>query len=150
MPGDVDVLREPDRLAVVQRLDLRELLGVRFDRVGQREHQPLAPGGRHRRPRAVGERRARGRDRAVDVLGARVGDLGDLAPGGGVERRERAPVGGLGALGADQQVVGLATNSRAAAPSASGRVRVAVSAAAVIAAPCTGLWLSGFTASARS
>ncbi len=102
---DVHVLGEPDRLAVVERLDLGDLLGALLDRVGERVHQALAPGGGHRRPGAVAERRARGRDRARDVLGAGERDLGDLAAGGRVERREGAPVGRLEALGADQQAV---------------------------------------------
>ena len=82
---DVDVLGEPDRLAVVERLDLGELLRVLLERVGERVHQPLAAGRGHRPPRARGERLACGGDGAVDVLGAAVGDLGDLAAGGGVD-----------------------------------------------------------------
>ncbi len=46
-PGHVDVLGEPDRLAVVERLDLGDLLGALFDRVRQRVHQALAAGGGH-------------------------------------------------------------------------------------------------------
>ena len=103
---DVDVAREPDRLAVVERLDLRELLRVRFERVGQRPHQPLAPGRADRRPGALGEGRARGRDGAIDVLRAGLRHARDLTAGGGVERRERAPVGGRGSLGADQEALG--------------------------------------------
>ena len=101
-PVHVDVLGEADRLAVIERLDLRELLGARFHRIGQRMHQALAPGSGHRGPRPVSERRACRLDRPIYILRTGVGHLGDLAAGGGVERRERAPVGGLGALGADQ------------------------------------------------
>ena len=104
---DVDVLGQADRLAVVERLDLREFLGVRLQRVGERMHQPLAPGRWHRGPRAGRERLAGGRDGAVDVLGAALGDLGDLAARRGVDGGEGAPVGGLQALGADQQAVRL-------------------------------------------
>ncbi len=41
----VDVLREADGLAVVERLDLGELPGVRFDREREVVHQALATGG---------------------------------------------------------------------------------------------------------
>ena len=47
----VDVLGEPDRLAVVERLDLGELLGVRFHRLRQRVHQALAASGAASTPR---------------------------------------------------------------------------------------------------
>ena len=102
-PAHVDEAREARRLAIVERLDLGELLVVRFDRVGERHHQPLTPGRGHRGPRTVGEGGARGGDGTVDVLGAGVGYLRDLAPGGRVERGKSAPVGGGDALPADQQ-----------------------------------------------
>ena len=63
--GHVHVLRQPDRLAVVERLELGQLLRVVFDRVGERVHQPLAPRRGHRSPtdptRAPRARRATAR-----------------------------------------------------------------------------------------
>ena len=103
--GDVDVAREVDRLAVVERLDLGELLRVVFDGLREGEHDPLATARGHARPGTVGERGARGGQRAGDVRGAGVRDLRDLPPGRRVERRERTAVGGRGALRADQQAV---------------------------------------------
>ena len=56
-----------DRLAVVQRLERGEFLGIRFERVAQAIDQLAALQRRHTRPRAALERAARGRDRGVDV-----------------------------------------------------------------------------------
>src|SRR5207248_11655810 len=55
-----------DRLADVARLELRELLAVRLDRVGQRLQEPRALVRRRLSPRSV-EGAARGVDGAVDV-----------------------------------------------------------------------------------
>ena len=93
--GHVDELRERYRLAVVQRLDLRELLGVLLHRVGQRANQSLAPRGRHRCPRTLSERRARRLHRPLHVLLARLRNSGNLTAGGGIECGEHAPVSGL-------------------------------------------------------
>ncbi len=104
-PVHVNVLGEADWLAVVQRLDLRELLGARLHRVSQRVHQALPPSSGHRGPGAVSERRTRRRYRVRHVLCAGVGHLRDLAARCGVERRKRAPVGRLEALRANQQAL---------------------------------------------
>ena len=101
----VDEARKPHRLAVVERLDLRELLVVALDRVGQRVHQPLAPGRGHGSPRPIFERLARRFDRPLDILGTGLGDPHDLPARGRVQRREGAPVGSLDALAADQEVL---------------------------------------------
>ena len=77
----VHPLRELDRLAVVERLELRELVGVRVDRVGQREHRARPLRGRDPAPAAVVERLARCAYRAVDVLGAGIGNQGDHPAG---------------------------------------------------------------------
>ena len=111
---------QPHRLAVVERLDLGEFLGVILDRPRQGEHQRLAPGRGHRAPRA-GERLAGGGDGALDILRAGLRDLGDLAPGGRVERRERGPVGGLERSEPITRRWAWETNARAPALSASGR-----------------------------
>ncbi len=101
--GDVALGRR-QRLAVVERLELGELLAVCLDQLGERVHQPGALGRRDLAQRAV-ERGARGGHRAVDVLGPRLGDLADRLGGRRVDRLERAPVGGLDALAADQEGV---------------------------------------------
>ena len=101
-----------------------ELLGVLLERVGERVHQPLAPGRGHRAPTGPSANASRAaRDRAVDVLGAGRGRPSAISlPGGGVERRERAPVGGVGALVADQQPVRAGDElARGVRSSASGR-----------------------------
>ena len=48
---DVDRARELDRLAVVERLDLRELVAVRLDQLGELRDPRAAVGGAHRAPR---------------------------------------------------------------------------------------------------
>ena len=102
----VDVLGEPDGLAVVERLDLRDLLGVAASIASASANISRSrPAAGIDRPGALGEGRAGGGDGAGDVLCAGERDLGDLAAGGRVERGERAPVGRLRALGADQETV---------------------------------------------
>ena len=86
----VHALGELDRLAVVERLELGQLVGVRLEGVGERQHRARALGGGDAAPAAVLERLAGGADGAVDVLGAGVRHLGDRPAGGGVERLERA------------------------------------------------------------
>ena len=102
----VDVLGQADRLAVVQRLELGELLIVVFDRLRERMHQLLAPARRHARPRALLQRRARRGDRALHILGPGLCDRRDLSPAGRIERGERGTVGSVEALLADQQPLG--------------------------------------------
>ena len=82
----VDALGELHRLAVVERLELGELVRVRVDRVGEREHRARARGGGDPGPAAVLERLAGGAHGAVDVLRARVGHGGDQR----VRSRDRA------------------------------------------------------------
>ena len=101
--GDV-ALGRGQRLAVVERLELGELLAVGLDQLGERVHEPGALRRRDLAQRAL-ERRAGGGDGAVDVLGAGLGDGADRLAGRRVDRLEGAPVGGLGALAADQEGV---------------------------------------------
>ena len=93
-----------ERLAVVERLELGELVAVGLDQLRERVHEPGALRRRDLAQRAL-ERRAGGGDGAVDVLGPGLGDLADRLAGGRVDGLEGAPVGGLGPLAADQQAV---------------------------------------------
>ena len=72
----VDVTRLADRLAAVERLEHGELARALLEDARDAEEvlRPLAR--RQRRP-AVLERVARGLDGEIDILGARVGDLGE-------------------------------------------------------------------------
>ena len=96
---DVDVERVADRLADVERLEQGQLVEVLADELGEPEQDPLAGRRRLVAPAPVVERAAGRRDRAVDVLGAALGDLGDaraVAAGDVVERpagRRRARTG---------------------------------------------------------
>src|SRR5437762_3281679 len=74
---DVDDLGEGQGLAVVERLQLGQLVGVLLDQPGQALDQRAAVGGGHRRPGAVLERGARGAHGAVDILRAGLGEHGD-------------------------------------------------------------------------
>ena len=66
---DVDVARHDHRLAVVDGLELGELIRVRFDQVGQPVQQPLPVDGLHSRPVAVLEGAARGGHGPIHVGG---------------------------------------------------------------------------------
>ena len=104
--GDVDGARELDRLAVVQRLQLGELVGVRVEQPGQRGDPPAAVGGAHLAPvRALLERAPRGPDGAVDVLRPGVADGRQALAGRRVGRVEGPPAGGGAALAVDEQLV---------------------------------------------
>ncbi len=100
---DVDDLGELDGLAVVERLELGQLVGVLLDRLGQTGQHARAIGRRCLRPRAALERSTSGAHGAIDVLAPALGDLGDGLRGRWVERLERAAVGGRRALAVDQQ-----------------------------------------------
>ena len=77
-----------DRLARLERVDQRQLLGVLLDQVGQAEHHGLALGGGAARPAAVVERAAAGGDGQVDIGGVAGGDLGQEPTGRRILRRE--------------------------------------------------------------
>jgi hypothetical protein len=76
--GHVDGAGHALGLAVVDRLELRELVGMCFDQVGEAIHDPLALNRRQARPAAVVERRAGRGDSTVDVLFGRINDARDL------------------------------------------------------------------------
>jgi ParB family chromosome partitioning protein len=82
--GQVHVAAVGDRLARLERVELRELLEVRLDQVREAEHDDLALGGGAARPAAVLERRPSGRHRGVDVGGVAGRDLGQRPARGGV------------------------------------------------------------------
>ena len=93
-------LHRRDRLADVARLELRELVAVRLDRVGERVQEARALVRRGLAPVAV-ERGARSRDRAVDL-----GLAGELRRSEGLARRrldELARLGALDGLAVDEE-----------------------------------------------
>ena len=83
--GHVDDAGHLLRLAVVDALELRELVGVLVDEIGEPPDQRLALRRQHRRPRAALERLARGGDGFVDVGAARVGDRRDFVARRGID-----------------------------------------------------------------
>src|SRR5690606_22876615 len=89
---DVD-LRLADRLAVVQRLEARELRAARLDHVRDLPEQAAPLRGIQPAPRAR-KRRARRLDGRIDLPGPRLGDLRDDLPRRGVQRREGPAVRG--------------------------------------------------------
>ncbi len=105
--GHVDPLGELQRLAVVERLELGQLLlDVACDELGERLDPPAALGGGQLAPRRADlERAPRGRHRRVDVVGAGKRDLRGDGAGRGVVRRERPAVGGRAPLAVDEQAV---------------------------------------------
>ena len=82
-------LRHGERLAVVQRLELGQLVGVLEDQVADPPDDPSPLGRGHPAPRALLERPARRPHRPVDVLGIALGDPGERLAGRGVGRLER-------------------------------------------------------------
>ena len=103
---DVDVARLADRLAVVERLEHRELAGALLDRARDAEEvlRALAPG------QVAPDRLVRGprrRDGGVDVAGPGLGDLGQRLGRRGVDRRHRLARAGA-ELAVDEDAVGRA------------------------------------------
>jgi hypothetical protein len=100
--GDIDGAGERQGFAIVQRLELGELLGVLLNEVGELPDEARPLGREHAAPRAGLERRAGGLDGFVDVGRAPLGDLGDGLSHGGVEGGEGPAGGGLEPLAADE------------------------------------------------
>ena len=88
---DVDVARLADRLAVVERLEHRQLAGALLQDAGDPEQVLAALPGRQLGPDLVVGLARRGH-RAVDVGLAGLGDLGEHLLGRGADRLEGAPV----------------------------------------------------------
>ena len=99
----VRAARHADRLAVVERLELGELLGVLEDEVADLPDEAASLGRRHAAPRAAFEGVTRGADRPVDVFGISLGHVGEGLPGGRVGGLERLTGRRLGPLSADEQ-----------------------------------------------
>ena len=99
-PRWLSALVDPPRfevgLPVVLRLQQPQLVGVRVHQVRQLPQKPRPLVRVHPPPAAVTEGRARRRHRAVDVLCARLGDLGDDLVGGRVDGREGGAVFWIG------------------------------------------------------
>ena len=94
--ADVVAARIGDRLAVVERFDLGELVSVLFKKVAEVPYEPRTLGGRDARPRAGFERLARRLHRKVDVGFVAGRDVGD-----DFLRRRILDLEGLAALGLD-------------------------------------------------
>jgi hypothetical protein len=103
--SSVDVSRLEDRLAVVERVEQRELFLVLLDQIADAPHDLAALGGRHLGPRAVLERVARRGDRTIDVVLVALVDIGELLLGRRVDRRERLAGGRRHPFTADQQLL---------------------------------------------
>ena len=97
-------LRHADRLAVVQRLELGQLVGVLEDQVADPPDDPAALRRAHPAPRALVERAARGPHSPVDVLGIALGDPGERLPGRGVGGLERLARRRVAPLPVDEQL----------------------------------------------
>ena len=104
--GQRDVARTgvAHRLAIVERLERGEFVDLRFDRVGEPQHDPAALAGIHPRPRPLVEGLPRGVHGCVDISGIALRDLSDHFLGGRVDRVERLPTLGGHPLAADEEL----------------------------------------------
>ena len=93
-----------DRRAHVQRIELRELLEVFLDEIGELEQQRLALERLDLAPRSF-EGAARGGDRAVDVLGIALGDRGQQLAGGRIVGLEALAGGRIDPFAVDQHLL---------------------------------------------
>jgi hypothetical protein len=110
--ADVDDLCELDRLAVVERLQLRQLVGVVPHQIGEAIDQAGAVGGRGLGPGSLLERAAGRPDSAIDVCRPSLSEGRDRTRGRGIHGLEPASIRGRGVLAIDQQLV-LAGGERA-------------------------------------
>ena len=101
--GHVDDARHELGLAVVDALELGELIGVLVDQLGQAPHQAFTLRGQHVRPGPGLERRAGRSHSAIHVLGISIGDLGDFAPGRRIDDPDQVPRLRFDPLASDQQ-----------------------------------------------
>ncbi len=91
------------RLAVVQRFELRQLVGMLFNEIGQPVEQPAAFGGRHAAPwRFRVESGARRFHGLIDVGGIRFGDVADRLAGRRVDGLEAFAGNAFNPLAVDQ------------------------------------------------
>ena len=102
--------RHRERLPVVERLELRELLGVLLDQVGELPDAAPTLGRRHAAPRSALEGLPRRLDGAIDVFGLTRRHLGERLFGRGVVGGERLPRRRLHPLPVDQHLPGPPAN----------------------------------------
>ncbi|MNO90911.1 hypothetical protein D3C76_824440 [compost metagenome] len=97
-----------DRLAHVDRLDLRQLVAISLDQVGQAMNQALALQRLELAPRAAIELRAGGTHRTVQVVRGAHGDARQHALGGRLDDLGAGTITGLQPGTADEHALGLA------------------------------------------
>ena len=93
-----------DRCAHVEGVELRQLLEILLDEVGEPEQHALPLEWLHLAPRPL-EGAARGGDRAVDVLGVALGDDGEQFAGGRIARLELLARRGIDPFAIDQHLL---------------------------------------------
>ena len=103
--GDVGDAGDGDGLAVVERFELGELVGVLLEEVGELPEELAAFGGAHGRPGTGVEGAAGGANGDVDVDVVSFGNLADLLAGSGVVDGEGLAGGGGDELSVDQHLV---------------------------------------------
>jgi hypothetical protein len=95
-------LRLRQRLALLEGHEPGDVVGARAHQVGGLAHHLRAVVGRHLAPGL--EALPRGREGAIEVLGAGMGDRADLLLGGGVQDGDRAAARGRAPLAVDQKL----------------------------------------------
>ena len=101
----VRAARHGDRLAVVERLELGQLVGVLEDEVADLPDEPAPVGRGHPAPRAVVEGLAGRAHGPVDVFRVPLGHVGEGLSGGRVGSRERPSRRRVGPLSIDEQLL---------------------------------------------
>src|ERR1035437_410555 len=114
--GERDVGRtgHAERLAVVQAVELRELVGVLNNQITDTVHDPTPFRGGHSAPRAVLEGAASSPHCAVDVLRVALGDACEHLTGSGINGVERLAASSLLELAIDEQRTGRRTEQPSA------------------------------------
>ena len=97
-----------ERLAVVERFELRKFFGVLFDQIGEAPHHAAAFGGRNFRPGAFFECCAGRFYGAVDIFAIAFGDMRENFSGGGIVGGESFAGSGFDPLAVDEHLLLLA------------------------------------------